>query len=101
MPDFFQPTRLGYLLRLTVVPGARRTEVVGLYGNRLKVRVAAPPEKGAANQELLAFLARALKLPKTSLRLTLGTQHRSKVVEVQDLSPELAPRLRSLIPAPE
>jgi uncharacterized protein (TIGR00251 family) len=96
---FFQPTCQGYVLRLTVAPGARVTEVVGLYGDRLKVRVAAPPEKGAANQELLAFLARVLKLPRNSLQLLGGAQSRAKVVAVYDLSPDLSARLHNLIPA--
>jgi uncharacterized protein (TIGR00251 family) len=99
MPDFFQPTCQGYVLRLTVVPGAQRTQVVGLHGDRLKVRLAAPPEKGAANRELIAFLARALNLPKSSLKLTLGAQSRSKVVAVYDLSPDLGQRLGRLVPA--
>ena len=72
---FFLLTAQGYLLRLTVVPGAQRTQVVGLYGDRLKIRLAAPPEKGAANQELIDFLARALDLPKSSLKLTLGARY--------------------------
>ena len=72
MTPFFLPTGQGYLLRLTVVPGAQRTQVVGLYGDRLKVRLAAPPEKGAANRELIDFLARSLNLPKSSLKLTAG-----------------------------
>jgi uncharacterized protein (TIGR00251 family) len=99
MSPFFSPTSQGYLLRLTVVPGAQRTQVVGLYGDRLKVRLAAPPEKGAANRELLDFLARSLNLPKNSLRLTLGAQSRSKVVVVYDLSPDLSERLARLAPA--
>jgi uncharacterized protein len=72
--------------------------VVGLHGDRLKVRLAAPPEKGAANRELIAFLARALDLPKSSLKLTLGPQSRTKVVTVYDLSPDLQERLDRLIP---
>jgi uncharacterized protein (TIGR00251 family) len=99
MPDFFQPTCQGYVLRLTVVPGAQRTQVVGLHGDRLKVRLAAPPEKGAANRELIAFLARALKVPKSSLKLTLGAKSRTKVVAVYDLSPDLGQRLGRLVPA--
>ena len=99
MADFFQPTSQGYILRLTVVPGAQRTQVVGLYGDRLKVRLAAPPEKGAANRELIAFLARALNLPKSALKLTLGPQSRTKVVTVYDLSPDLGQRLGRLVPA--
>jgi uncharacterized protein (TIGR00251 family) len=99
MSPFFQPTGQGYLLRLTVVPGAQRTQVVGLYGDRLKIRLAAPPEKGAANRELIAFLARALDLPKTSLKLTQGSGSRSKVVAVSDRSPDLSDRLCRLVPA--
>jgi uncharacterized protein (TIGR00251 family) len=98
MSPFFQPTGQGYLLRLTVVPGAQRTQVVGLYGDRLKIRLAAPPEKGAANRELVDFLARALGLPKSSLKLTAGAQSRSKVVAVADLSPDLSDRLCRLMP---
>ena len=80
-------------------PGARRTEVVGLHGDRLKLRLAAAPEKGAANQELIAFLARALNLPKGAFRL-LGAQSRSKVVEIDDPSPDLAARLEGLLTPP-
>jgi uncharacterized protein (TIGR00251 family) len=98
MADFFQPTCQGYVLRLTVVPGAQRTQVVGRHGDRLKVRLAAPPEKGAANRELIAFLAKALKLPKSALKLTLGAQSRAKVVTVYDLSPDLGQRLGRLVP---
>lgn len=97
--SFYHSTCQGYILRLTVVPGAARTEVVGLHGDRLKVRLAAPPEKGAANRELIAFLARALQLPKSSLKLTLGLTGRAKVVAVLDLSPDLADRLGRLIPS--
>ena len=83
MSPFFLPTAQGYLLRLTVVPGAQRTQVVGLYGDRLKVRLAAPPEKGAANRELIDFLARSLNLPKTSFSLQ-GAPSRTKVVAIHD-----------------
>jgi uncharacterized protein len=99
LSEFFQATCQGFILRLTVAPGARRTEVVGLYGDRLKVRLAAPPEKGAANQELIAFLARELKIPKSAIRLLGGAQSRAKVVEVLGLDPELQSRLDALIPA--
>lgn len=98
MSSFFQPTCQGYVLRLLVSPGAPRTEVVGLHGDRLKLRLAAPPEKGAANRELLSFLARLLKVPQNSLKLTGGAQSRAKVVAVLDLSPELGHRLQNLIP---
>ncbi|MBM4275669.1 MAG: DUF167 domain-containing protein [Deltaproteobacteria bacterium] len=96
MSSFFLPTCQGFRLLLLVSPGARRTQVVGLQGDRLKVRVAAAPEKGAANQELLAFLAERLQVPRNALRLALGAQSRAKVVEVQGLEPELRERLEKL-----
>ncbi len=96
MPAWFSSTPQGYRLRLTVAPGGRRTEVVGLHGDRLKIRLAAVPEKGAANRELLAFLARALRLPEGAFRL-LGARSRSKLVEIDDPSPDLLPRLEALL----
>ncbi len=99
MSDFFSPTSRGYLLKLAVTPQAPRTEVVGLQGDRLKVRVHAPPEKGAANRELLAFLARELGLPKAAVVLKGGAGERHKVVEVAGSDPELPRRLNALLPA--
>jgi uncharacterized protein (TIGR00251 family) len=97
MADYFQATCQGYLLLVHAVPGASRTEVAGLHGNRLKLRVAAPPEKGAANEELLAFLARQLRVPKKALHL-MGTQSRTKTVTIHDMSPGLRERLQALWP---
>jgi hypothetical protein len=96
--SFFLLTSQGYVLRLHVAPGASRTEVVGLHGDRLKVRVAAAPEKGAANRKLLEFLAARLGLPKKAVRLSAGAQSREKVVAIQDTSPDLAARLQDLLP---
>lgn len=96
MADFFQATCQGFVLLVHVVPGASRTEVAGLHGDRLKIKVAALPEKGAANEELLAFLAKRLKVPKKALHLTGGAASRSKTVAIHDLSPDLRERLRAL-----
>ena len=98
MPPFYLPTSQGYLLRLTIVPGASRSEIVGLLGDRLKVRVAAAPEKGQANRKLLEFLAKSLGLPKKKVILRSGAQNREKVVEVLDPSPGLKARLQNLLP---
>lgn len=97
MSSFYLFTSQGYVLRLLVVPGASRTEVVGLHGDRLRVRVAAAPEKGAANKKLLEFLAKALGVPKKAVRLTAGFQSREKVVAIQT-SPDLEERLEKLLP---
>jgi uncharacterized protein len=97
VPDFFHPTCQGYLVKLHVVPGARTTGVAGLHGDRLKVKVAAPPEKGRANEALLEFLARSLKVPRQAVHLASGAASRAKVVAVHDLSPDLRSRLAALL----
>lgn len=94
--EWLQPTCQGFLLKLLVSPGAAKTHIVGPYGDRLKVRVAAPPSKGAANEALLAFLAARLQLPKNRLILKSGGKDRAKVVEVLGLEPELRSRLVAL-----
>lgn len=74
----------GNRLQLTVYvqPGARRTEVVGVHDDALKVRIAAPPVEGKANAELVRFLAQALGVPKQQVRITRGAGARRKQVEV-------------------
>jgi uncharacterized protein len=98
--EFFLPTCQGYLLKVHVVPGARKTGVAGLYGDRLKIKVASPPEKGRANEELLEFLARTLEVPRQAVHLASGSSSRAKVVAVHDLSPQLGSRLAALLPSP-
>lgn len=75
------------LLKVKVVPGARRTEIVGHYGDGVKVRVTAPPEGGKANQALLDMLANALGVKAASLRIAHGQTSPQKVVEVDGLTP--------------
>ena len=70
------------LLKVKVVPGARRSEIVGRYDDGIKVRVAAPPEDGRANRALLELLARALGAPANAVRLVRGASSAHKVVEV-------------------
>lgn len=78
LPPFASATADGLVLRLKVVPGASRDGVAGVQGDRLKVRVAAPPEAGKANSAVLALLARALG--RKDLRLVAGAASAEKSV---------------------
>jgi uncharacterized protein (TIGR00251 family) len=79
-------SQAGVLLNLHVQPGAKRSEVVGLHGAALKIRLAAPPVDGKANACLVSFLAEALALPKSSISLISGQSSRSKRVTVTNLA---------------
>jgi hypothetical protein len=70
------------VLALHVQPGAKRTEVAGMHGGALKVRLAAPPVDGKANAELLRFLADAFGVPRRSIVIVRGTTSRDKVVRI-------------------
>jgi hypothetical protein len=65
-----------------VVPRASRTEIAGLLGDAIKVRLAAPPVDGAANEALVRFIAERLGVPRSAVSLEAGTSSRAKVVEV-------------------
>jgi uncharacterized protein YggU (UPF0235/DUF167 family) len=79
-------------------PRARVTRFTAVRDGALVAQLAAPPVDGAANEELVAGLAKALQVPKRSVVLVRGEASRTKVVEVLGLSPEeLRARLRLVI----
>ena len=69
-------------LTLHVQPGAKRTEVAGVHGDALKIRLAAPPVEGKANAELLRYLAEAFGVPQRAVTLVRGETSRSKTVRI-------------------
>jgi uncharacterized protein (TIGR00251 family) len=80
------------LLRLRVSPGASRTELVGRHGSAWKVRVSAAPERGRANEAVVALLAKRLRVPRASVSLVSGHAGRDKVVELHGLDEAEAER---------
>ena len=81
------------LLTLHIQPGAKKTEVCGLHGDALKIRLAAPPVDGKANAALLAFVADRLGLSKSAVSLKSGQTSRRKVVEVAEPPADAVQRL--------
>jgi len=75
-------------ISLHVHPNATRNEVVGFTGGVWRVKVAAPPTKGKANQELVSFLSRILNLSQGSLTIVKGHTSRDKVIAIDNLSQE-------------
>ena len=79
---------------MRVQPRASRTELAGLHGGVLKVRVAAPPVDDAANRALIEFLAECLGVAKRGVRIVAGETSRTKVLEVDGVTPEQVASLR-------
>ena len=77
-----------------VQPRAKKSEVAGRHGDAIKVRLQAPPVDGAANEELVRFLAETLGIGRRAVTIVGGLTSRRKTVEIEGLGAEdLAARL--------
>jgi len=76
-----------------VVPRASQSAVAGEHDGALKVRVAAPPVEGAANEELIKFLAREFAVPARDVDIKSGHTSKTKVVRVGGATAQQLQRL--------
>ena len=84
--DWLKSAPGGIRLLVSASPRASRTEVVGVVEGRLRVRVAEPPVEGAANDELVRFLARSLGVPRSAVSVSAGAGGRRKTVLVRGVA---------------
>lgn len=82
-------------LIVQVQPRASRSEVAGRYGDAVKIRLAAPPVDGAANEELVRFVAELLKVPKSAVTITAGLTAKRKTLEIAGVPPEAVNEIAS------
>ena len=84
LPEWLAGSSGQWRLRLAVQPGAPRTLVVGIHDGSLKLRVAAPPVDGRANDEILRWLSKLLGVPRAQLRIATGESSRRKSVAIDE-----------------
>lgn len=79
-----------FRFKVKVVPGSSRNEIVGMMDEKadvfnatVKVKIAAPPEKSKANEELVKFLAKKLGVPAAAIRIAGGATSKIKLIEVK------------------
>lgn len=77
-------------IRVKAVPGAKRDEIAGVLGDRLKVRISAPPEGGRANRAICELLASALGLRARSVTIAAGRSSAEKTVRAEGIGQEEA-----------
>lgn len=75
-------------LRIKVKARARRSRLVGKVGDEWKLEVAAPPVQGEANREVIEFLAKSLRVPRSAVRIVAGERSPHKVVEILGIEAE-------------
>jgi uncharacterized protein (TIGR00251 family) len=81
-PVWARRTADGWIFAVHVQPGAKRSGVAGLHGERLKIRIAAPALDGRANDALVAFVAETLGIAKHRVAVAKGAQSREKLLAV-------------------
>ncbi|MFH2120919.1 MAG: DUF167 domain-containing protein [Pseudomonadota bacterium] len=90
-------TETGVIFRIRVVPRASRSEVAGIHGNALKLRITAPPVEGKANEACIALLAELLGVKRTQVAIISGHASRTKTVAVEGVkAKEIAARIAAL-----
>ena len=80
-------------LRLFVQPKASRNEIAGLHNNALKIRLTTPPIEGRANKAVIAFIAKLLRLPKSSVTIRSGLQNRNKEILISGVDEQSARKI--------
>ena len=73
-------------LSVRVQPRAARSEIAGVHGEALKVRLTSPPVEGAANEALVKFLAETFAVGRRAVRILAGENSRSKLVEIEGVT---------------
>ena len=73
----------GVRLAVQVTPNAKKTEVIGVLDDALKLKLQAPPVEGKANEALIKYLAAALSVPRSAVTITHGLTNKRKLIEVK------------------
>ncbi len=81
MTSWYRRDGDAWLVQLHIQPGAKRSELAGLHGDALKIRLAAPPIEGRANDALLRFIAELFEVPLRQVELVRGGQSRQKTIK--------------------
>jgi uncharacterized protein (TIGR00251 family) len=98
LPPWCRSSSCGTLVDVTVQPRASREGVGPVQGDRLKVRVHAPPVDDAANEAVVRLLAESLDVPKSTIRIVAGRTGRRKTLLVEGAAPERVAGLADLVP---
>ena len=86
MTSYSNSNSVGLHVRLT--PNSRRNEITGFTGEVLNIKIAAPPVKGKANEELVTYLSRVLGVKKSNITIMKGQTSRNKIISIEGISRE-------------
>lgn len=85
----------GITFAVRIVPRASSTAIAGDYDGAVRIRIAAPPVEGAANRELIRFLAKKFKVPQNAVEIVSGASSKKKIIRLQGVTATALAQLRS------
>ncbi len=97
MNNWIKPVDEGAELSVHIQPGASKSEISGLHGDAIKIRIKARPIEGAANAALIEFLATCLGVPRNLVKIVRGLKSRHKSVWVAMQAEEVERRLMGIM----
>lgn len=84
--EWMNETSEGVEVHIRAVPRASKNEIQGVHDNALKIRLTTPPIDGKANQALLKFLSKTLRISKSKIELTHGETSRHKTLRIRSMT---------------
>lgn len=91
----------GVRIAVQVMPNAKKSEVLGLQGDAIKIRLQAPALEGRANEALIRFLAEALHLPRSAVSITHGHSNKRKLLALTGKTLSVEQVQAALLPSPD
>jgi uncharacterized protein (TIGR00251 family) len=99
LPAWLRARGGGFSIEVHVQPGARRSQVVGLHGDRLKLAVHAPPTEGRANTAVNELIAERLDCRPSAVQIAAGASSRDKRLQIEDVAVTASRIVERLQPA--
>lgn len=91
-----RPHKHGIAVDIILAPRAATSKILGIYQNRLKISVHAPPVNGKANEALISFLGSSLKIPKSRLSIISGQTSKQKTILIEHAAIEIEKKITEL-----
>jgi uncharacterized protein (TIGR00251 family) len=83
---WLQEKENGVVVQIYVIPNAKKTEIIGQYGESLKVKISSPPVDGAANREIKKFFSKIFNLNKSKVEILHGEKSKNKKILLKDIT---------------
>ncbi len=83
--EWLKEKESGIILYVHIVPNAKKSEIIGEYSGRLKIKISSPPVDGAANKEIKKFFSKLLNLSKSKIEIISGEKSKDKAIFFKDI----------------